>query len=82
MVTMSSFVVMVHCILHEKTPEKQDHLCNYVIMKKLQALDSEYIICFSNLISVMILIGLFCNFISLCVLKPQSKMLLLLPNQA
>ena len=29
------------------------------------------------LLSVMILIALFCNFMSICVLKPHSKMLLL-----
>ena len=29
------------------------------------------------LLSVMILIALFCNFMSLCVLKPHSRMLLL-----
>ena len=46
MVTMSSFVVMIQCIFHEKRSEKleHDHLCNYE--RKLQALDSEYIIYF------------------------------------
>ena len=90
-VTMSSFVVMIQCIFHEKRSGKNRNTIIYVIMKKLQALDSEYISYifsifkdFSSgsvwelyLLSVMILITLFCNFMSLCVLKPHSKMLLL-----
>ena len=46
-VTMSSFIVMIQCMFHEKRSEEKqehDHLCNYE--KKLQALDSEYIIYF------------------------------------
>ena len=48
MVTMSSFVVMIdlQCIFHEKRSEKNRNTIIYVIMKKLQALDSEYIIYF------------------------------------
>ena len=46
MVTMSSFLVMVHCIFHEKRSGKHRNTITYVIMKKLQALDSEYIIHF------------------------------------
>ena len=46
MVTMSSFVVMIQCIFHEKRSEKNRDTIIYVIMKKLQALDSEYIIYF------------------------------------
>ena len=41
MVTMSSFVVIGHCIFHEKRSEKNRNTIIYVIMKKLQALDSE-----------------------------------------
>ena len=46
MVTMSSFVVMIQCIFHEKRSEKTRNTIIYVIMKKVQALDSEYIIYF------------------------------------
>ena len=47
MVTMSSFVVMIQSIFHEKRSEKNRNTIIYVIMKKkLQALDSEYIIYF------------------------------------
>ena len=43
-VTMSSFVVMIQCMFHEKRSEENRNTIIYVIMKKLQALDSEYII--------------------------------------
>ena len=47
MVTMSSFVVMIQCIFQEKRSGKNRNTNIYVIMKKkLQALDSEYIIYF------------------------------------
>ena len=42
MVTMSSFVVMIQCIFHEKNR----NTIIYVIVKKVLALDSEYIIYF------------------------------------
>ena len=45
-VTMSSFVVMIQCMFHEKRSEENMNTIIYVIMKKLQALDSEYIIYF------------------------------------
>ena len=45
-VTMSSFVVMIQCMFHEKRSEENRNTIIYVIMKKLQALDSEYIIYF------------------------------------
>ena len=45
-VTMSSFVVMIQCMFHEKRSEENRNTIIYVIMKKLQALDSEYIIFF------------------------------------
>ena len=43
-VTMSSFIVMIQCMFHEKRSEENRNTIIYVIMKKLQALDSEYII--------------------------------------
>ena len=46
MVTMSSFVIMIQCMFHEKRSEENRNTIIYVIMKKLQALDSEYIIYF------------------------------------
>ena len=45
-VTMSSFIVMIQCMFHEKRSEEYRNTIIYVIMKKLQALDSEYIIYF------------------------------------
>ena len=45
-VTMSSFIVMIQCMFHEKRLEENRNTIIYVIMKKLQALDSEYIIYF------------------------------------
>ena len=45
-VTMSSFIVMIQCMFHEKRSEENRNTIIYVIMKKLQALDSEYIIYF------------------------------------
>ena len=45
-VTMSSFVVVIQCMFHEKRSEENRNTIIYVIMKKLQALDSEYIIYF------------------------------------
>ena len=45
-VTMSSFIVMIQCMFHEKRSEENGNTIIYVIMKKLQALDSEYIIYF------------------------------------
>ena len=45
-VTMSSFIVMMQCMFHEKRSEENRNTIIYVIMKKLQALDSEYIIYF------------------------------------
>ena len=45
-VTMSSFIVMIQCMCHEKRSEENRNTIIYVIMKKLQALDSEYIIYF------------------------------------
>ena len=45
-VTMSSFVVMIQCMFHEKRSEENRNTIIYVIMKNLQALDSEYIIYF------------------------------------
>ena len=41
MVTMSSFVVRIQCILNEKRSGKNRNTIIYVNMKKLQALDSE-----------------------------------------
>ena len=77
MVTMSSFVVMIQCILHERRSGKKqehDHLCNYEKYFK-HCMDSEYIIIFNifkdfcsgsiwefYLLSVMILIAIFYNF--------------------
>ena len=46
MVTMSSFVVMIQSIFHEKGSEKNRNTMIYVIMKKLQALNSECIVYF------------------------------------
>ena len=91
MVTMSSFVVMIQCIFDEKRSEKNGNTIIYVIMKKNfrhWIVNISFIFSifrdFSSgsvwelyLLSVMILIALFCNFMSLCVLKPHSKMLLL-----
>ena len=45
-VTMSSFIVMIQCMFHEKRSEENRNTIIYVIMKKLKALDSEYIIYF------------------------------------
>ena len=45
-VTMSSFIVRIQCMFHEKRSEENRNTIIYVIMKKLQALDSEYIIYF------------------------------------
>ena len=88
MVTMSSHVVMVRCIFHEKRSGKKqehDHLCNY---EKHWIVNISFIFNifkdFSSgsvwelyLRSVISLIALFCNFMSMCVIKPRSKMLLL-----
>ena len=38
-VTMSSFIVMIQCMFHEKRSEENRNTIIYVIMKKLQALD-------------------------------------------
>ena len=43
-VTISSFVDMIQCMFHEKKSEENRNTIIYVIMKKLQALNSEYII--------------------------------------
>ena len=91
LVTMSSFVVMIQSIFHEKRSEKNqehDHLCNYEKNFRHWIVNISFIFSilkdFSSgsiwelyLLSVIILIALFCNFMSLCVLKPHSKMLLL-----
>ena len=91
MVTMSSFVVMIQCIFHEKRSKENRNTIIYVIMKKTfkhWIVNIPFIFNifkdFSSgsvwelyLLSVMILIALFCNLMSLCVLKPHSKMLLL-----
>ena len=45
-VIMSSFLVMIQCMFHEKRSEENRNTIIYVIMKKRQALDSEYIIYF------------------------------------
>ena len=45
-VTISSFVVMIQCMFHEKRSEENRNTIICVIMKKLLALDSEYIIYF------------------------------------
>ena len=42
MVTMSSFLVIMQCIFHEKRSEKNRNTIIYVIMKKLQTSDTEY----------------------------------------
>ena len=90
-VTMSSFVVMIQCMFHEKRSEENRNTIIYVIMKKnfkhwIVNISFIFNILrdFSSgsvwelyLLSVMILIVLFCNLMSLCVLKPHSKMLLL-----
>ena len=86
-VTMSSFVLHVP----RKTigrKQEHDHLCNYEKNFKHWIVNISFIFNilrdFSSgsvwelyLLSVMILIALFCNLMSLCVLKPHSKMLLL-----
>ena len=74
MVTMSSFVVMVHYIFHGKRSEKQehDHLCNYENNFKHCKVNISFICnifkdfsCGSvwelYLLSVMIVIALFCK---------------------
>ena len=82
-VTMSSFVVMIQCMFHEKRSEENRNTIIYEIMKQIH-LFFNILRDFSSgsvwelyLLSVMILIALFCNLMSLCVLKPHSKMLLL-----
>ena len=81
MVTMPSFVVMTQCIFHEKRSEKNRNTIIYVIMKKRQVVNISFLFNifkdFSSgsvwelyLLSVMILIALFCNLMSLCV-APQ-----------
>ena len=68
--------------------QEHDHLCNYEKNFRHWIVNISFIFSifkeFSSgsvwelyLLSVIILIALFCNFMSLCVLKPHSKMLLL-----
>ena len=75
-VTMSSFVVMIQCMFHEKRSEENRNTIIYVIMKNVKHWIVNISFIFNMLsdfssgsvwelylLSVMILIALFCNLI-------------------